>query len=105
MIGKLLISAIIIDILMLLTGGISGARQFLAYGALFVFFIQCLASSAPSASVVRRLLGSSIGAVIALGVLVAPVASCVRDLRSSPPGSSTSCEVMIGGQVFCREEP
>lgn len=104
MIGKLLISAIVIDILIVLTGSIPGARQFLAYGAAVVFFIQCFVSIS-NTSVVGRLLSSSIYAFLALGVLVAPVASCVRESHFQSSGSSTNCELGMGGQMLCRQEP
>ena len=101
MIGKLLVSGIVIDILIVLTGSISGARQFLAYGAAVVFFIQCFVSIS-NTSVAGRLISSSIYAVLALGILVAPVASCVRESHFQSPSRSTNCEVGIGGQMICR---
>ncbi len=103
--GNLVVVAIVFDLLIFLTGGISGARQFLAWGSAAVFFVICFMSFETAKSLFGRLIASSVSTLIALGILVAPVASCVRDAQFHPSDSSINCEAGIGGQVICSEEP
>ena len=102
MIGKLIIAAIVLDVLLILTGGISGARQAIAWLSIFVFFILAFTSIGAGSNFLGRIIYSSIISGIALGILVAPVSIFVRDAHLSPGGRSTECETGIGGQMICR---
>lgn len=105
MFGKLLTTAIVIDILMILTGAISGARQLLASLSIVIFAWQIYSSLNTSTPITDRLFRVVVGTFLAVGFLVAPVGSCIRDAKFNGSGSSLNCEAGIGGIMICREEP